>query len=124
MRYLFFITGFLIMSSSILAQDQLAARQLETTWVEARVIGTLNTDKKLAILQLQQVDPKNTFQLVPLNEILVEFIYPENTDSTAISFAELEGGELIKAEVNGSERERSGQRRYLVFRFQLEQAKK
>jgi len=68
------------------------------------------------VIQLTQVEADNTFKLIPRNEILLDFIFPQNPDTSAISFDEIVPGDTLKVEVNAKPGD-GGRLDYRALRF-------
>lgn len=116
---LYFLVALLISASSLLLGQSIAnqATVLKPIWVEAKVLGILESHNALVVLQISRVDSTNNINLKAGSEVLVEFVFGTKKSDGEPKLPGVKPEQIIKAEIDGKFNHSSGQWDYRVFRY-------
>lgn len=92
--------------------------------VKAKVVGILEGNDRLAVLQIEQADTAGRYKLHPQDEILVQFFYTVKPTTGEPRLSGITAGDRISARVAGTFNATTQQYDYLVFEYDVLSGKK
>lgn len=87
--------------------------------VKAKVIGILEDNNRLAVLQIEQADTSSRYELQPKDEILVQFFYTTAPTKGEPKLAGVKSADRIMARLAGNYNPNTQQYDYLVFEYDV-----